>query len=404
MEGEIKRVWELEPVQPKDVGWALEKSWRTLSSDRKVSRPQNANTVLLDYLEPGSPLHLHSELSSETHLNTWSHFFSELSPGRIFLFTKDTNSTPAVLPNGETLAQELVAGGVIVEGEDGRERYSDVIFGSITQLSPPVLLSLVRGNLQVGFRPSLIILGAPEENQLVSGLLRDASSILFSSSYWGNSGPVFSRLFQSENELVDIEWLKVSLWRAQMRNIALKYDLSRMNEVLSSIEIDTSVDADNRIPAETALLMGWFVSQLQSRVVSLSAKGIECISSSGKKWFLKHNTVTEKPSQGVSSSRGVSKCQFWLTPAEEGGTYELPPSAICIQLTPEGSFETTLTIASDEVHISGSRNERSPEEAMRRYYTRGESTATYREALAAALDISDLLYTELTTTSERAWS
>ncbi|MGA1191032.1 MAG: hypothetical protein ACO3XO_01985, partial [Bdellovibrionota bacterium] len=196
MEGEIKRVWHLEQVQPRDVPRALEKSWQTLSTDRKVSRPQNANTVVLDYLEPGSPLHLHSELSSETHLITWSHFFSEVSPGRIFLFTNDANSTSIRVPNGESLAQKVIAGGVIVQGEDGKERYSDVIFANITHLSPPVLLSLVRGNLQVGFRPSLIILGAPDQNQLVSGLMRDAASILFSSSYWGDSSLVFSRLLQ----------------------------------------------------------------------------------------------------------------------------------------------------------------------------------------------------------------
>lgn len=401
MEGETKRVWQLEPVQPKDVARALEKSWQTLSADRKVSRPQNANTVLLDYLEPGSPLHLHSELSSETHLITWLHFFSEVSPGRIFLFAKDTHSTPVRLPNGQPLAEEVVAGGVIVEGEDRKERYSDVIFGNITHLSPPVLLSLIRGNLQVGFRPSLIILGAPEENQLVNGLIRDASSILFSSSYWGDSSSVFSRVLQSEFELIDIEWLKLSLWRAQMRNIALKYDLSQMNELLSSIEITSGVDTHNRISAETALLMGWFISQLRSRVLSLSAKGIECISSTGKKWFLKHNVVTGNPS---NSSRGPHKCQLWFAPTQEEGRHDPSPSAICIQLTPEGLFETTLTIEGEEVHISGSRNESSPEGTIRRYYTRGESTATYREALAAALDISDLLHSELTTTPERSWS
>jgi hypothetical protein len=404
MEGEIKRVWQLEQVQPRDVPRALEKSWQTLSTDRKVSRPQNANTVVLDYLEPGSPLHLHSELSSETHLITWSHFFSEVSPGRIFLFTNDANSTSIRVPNGESLAQKVIAGGVIVQGEDGKERYSDVIFANITHLSPPVLLSLVRGNLQVGFRPSLIILGAPDQNQLVSGLMRDAASILFSSSYWGDSSLVFSRLLQSDYELIDIEWLKVSLWRAQMRNIALKYDLSRMDELLSSIEITTGVDAHHRIPAETALLMGWFISQLRSRVISLSSKGIECISSRGKRWFLKHHAVIGDPSQAANHPRGVGKCQLQFTPTEQGETQEPPPSAICIQLNPEGMFETTLSIQNDEVHISGSRNESSPEGTIRRYYTRGESTATYREALAAALDISELLHTELTTAPERAWS
>jgi len=398
MKNEVEREWHLKQTQPKDVAQAMEESWQTLSKGRRVSRPLNANSVVLDYLKADKTQKTRIESDQKNRAIEWSEFFSEVNPGRIFLFTEGIDEKAMPLPHGETLEEQVVAGGVIVRGEDGRERYSDLIFSRITPSSLPILLSVVRGTMQVGFRPSIIILGAPENNQLVNGLINDASTILFSSSYWGDSESVFRHLLRSECELVDVEWLKVALWRAQMRNVALKYNLSRINESLDAIEIRTHVDEQNRVPASGALLMGWFVSQLQSRVVSLSAKGIECITSKGRRWLLKHVPCTE------GTLRGVQDCKLTFSASERNTLHESPPNVIHIYMTDEGYFETTLKTGETVSHLSGPRYEGSTKVTIRRYYTRGESTATYRDALSASLDIGDLLHTELSPAPEAPWT
>jgi hypothetical protein len=376
--------WSLQRCSAAEIRSVLDASYVKLSQGKKVARPLNSNSVVLNYFG-GDPANSREGALPDIR---WAQFFAEFHPGRIFCFTSKATSEELMLPDGSVLGESLVAGGVVASGNDGHARYSDVVFGQLESFEPAAFLSVLRGQLQVGFRPSIAIMGSPVSDGVIDGLLEDASDFIFSSRYWSSAPRLFHRLVQSDVELIDLEWIHISLWRAQLRNLALKHDLSDAHECVERVVLITNPTGgggDSVLPPSGALLLGWIISQFQSRVTSFSHEGIECVSPKGKLWRIEHR-VTEEP-----SSEGVREVQLEFRPQK----YSKVPERATIRLNDNFFFETELFFEEKQYHFTGSNRKHRPEDDLFRFFSRGESTTMYRDALSSAREIGDLLYSPL---------
>ncbi|MCB0329064.1 MAG: glucose-6-phosphate dehydrogenase assembly protein OpcA [Bdellovibrionales bacterium] len=377
MTNAVQHQWNLSKCDPQNLRGSFERSYRELSAEQKISRPLNANMIILDYVNT------EETMTGEQRATRWAEFFAEYNPGRIFYFVKRDPGIGLSLPDGSVHSDGLISGGVVIQGDDGRGRYSDMVFGRLNEYEPKAFLSLVRGQYQVGFRPNIVLVGAPDQNGLVEALSEDAASILFSSRFWSGAPRLFSRLAESDIELVDLEWLHISGWRAQLRNLALKHDLSKAQELLSKIKLTTAKAEVGVIPPAGALFLGWLVSQFHSRILSLSRQGIECITAAGKKWIIEHRAESPKVSCALS--------ELEMSFDEAHGAPESAPLSVHIRLNDNYYFETDLTTRGGAFHFTGSNRDYTTIQDLKRYFTRGESTVTYREALTAGREIGDFL-------------
>ena len=378
--------WHLSETSAEGLRKSFDEGYSSLSNslpsgNEKLSRPLNSNTVILDYLDTSQ-----SMMSYERE-SRWVELFSEFNPGRIFFFVQGEGEKRVLLPDDSELGEMLISGGVSIKGDDGRSRYSDVVFGRLRDFEPRSFVSLLRAQFQVGFRPSLAILGAPIENGIVEALIEDSSSVIFSSRYRWSAPKLFDLLFESPVQLIDLEWLQVSSWRAQLRNLAMKYDLSNAYERLEKLTIESSALHDDTIgiqegmDASSALFVGWFVSQMKSRLRSLSSDGVECVTSSGRSWVISHK---RDDSPSAFSLREV-KLDFLADDKDDS------PENVRIHLNAERMFETNLKCGEKNFHFTGTNRDFTPEDDLRRYFTRGESVASYRSSYAIACEVQELL-------------
>ncbi|MCB0320610.1 MAG: hypothetical protein KDD60_06745 [Bdellovibrionales bacterium] len=361
---DAKSQWYLRPCAPRSIRSTLED---VRSSIGLLKRPLNANAIILDY-----------NASSETEVRERAELLSRHYPGRTFyILASDTVG----LPDGSALEKQPNVGGVVLTKSEGKPLFNEFVFCKGGSLPVQALLSIVRANLNVGFSPLLLLFGSPHEELLTRELIQLSSSIVFSSEWLVSYPGVLETLLEGDTELIDLTWIRLSGWRAQLRNLSLKYHLTALSSVLQSIVLRTHGLASPNSSPEITLIAGWLIRQMNSQVTSLSAKGFECLSKvSSQVWHLR----IENESSGVEP--GLREIEILFGPSNQ---YQ---NEVMVRIAQVGdnSFQSYFDSGSIHYRSTGYGREESTLETLLRYFSKGESIALYRDSLVEGQALTTL--------------
>ncbi|MCI5065619.1 glucose-6-phosphate dehydrogenase assembly protein OpcA [bacterium] len=379
----VKYRWALFTTEPKDLRQFYESHYRKMAQEQEVSRPLNSNTVILDY----------RSVRNGQAVEEWAELFAECLPGRIAYFLSHSSENEALLLTQAKLpvSSKLLCGSLIVSGSDGRGKYSDIVVGLMDQFVPRALLSLLRGQYQVGFPPTVVVLGTPSNPEILRALALDAKALFFSSRDSQLPHSVVDILEERGVDVVDLEWLRTSGWRAQLRNFSTQYDLSAMLSDIDRIELLVRGEVGGRpvLSSCTTLFVGWLLSQLRSRVSSFHRGTVECVTSVGRKWNLSFSLDDKAP----AAIRMGDMLAVELLVSEENLSSRsfFSPRRVRITLPEAGLFETEVFTEDGSSCVTGTHRELGAKEDLRRFFVRGDSTASYPEAFILGKEFSDLL-------------
>jgi hypothetical protein len=361
--------WKLKSVAPSDLHdlfLVLRKELALEFSD--LSRPLNGNAVIVDY--SSDTLDLVQERAQEV---------AQCLPGRIFLVALH----PALKDIGEFSQSGVYAGCCVHRIESEKALLSEVVLLNGSAFSAPALSSILRAHYHVGFPPALFLFGTPDQNKILSLVLSEASTVLFScDSLRGEEGVALLDSFLGfGGECYDIDWIRLSSWRTELRNLSLRYSLQDRSSSIQEIVIHggspfggkNGEGSSSFLPQ--CLFVGWLLLQLESELSAFTANGVECTTFDGHRWFLRYNV-----GNAIDNTGGMSEITMVF-----GVPENLEVLQVCLD-APHSRFHSTFTSAGNIFRSTGQFRSLTRKEALWRFYHRGESVTHYQESFRRGLE------------------
>jgi len=334
---------------------SLDKYFSDLGDENTFARGSNSN-----FLVP---------LSSEDGLHTSESILDKLSdihPSRFFLLVEDKGYK-------DIAAQISARCKLIAKGEHICTELIRLNFAADSRNSLP---SLLRANSLIGSSTELFLHDARIDLNFVEILLPAADLVIFDSerfsdSFFGKAG-LASRLGNCRAGLVDLQWVALSAWRDQLRGIFSKSRMSKLLNSTSRINLTFNQNSESTGTAAW-LMLGWITTRLGLKLLSKKKLEFEFAAPSGEN--VRANLVFEK-SSGASSGLGEVSFEF--------GTGVIERLSVVQRA---GRLETLVDIGTG--YRSSTPLEFEDEfELLKRYFLIGVSTANYRSALYASLELS----------------
>ncbi len=241
---------------------------------------------------------------------------------------------------------------------------SEVIRLFTSNINLSGLKSVIRANLITGVSTELILYEGVNPLDVCNQFAALSEQIIFTSSIFKNKFSDLNKLLQFDSLLIDLDWVKLSLWREQVKDLfnnpAAKEKLSELKQ----IEISYSGDK-----IQALFLAGWLMDRLS----------LEIVSNSGSKLTLSskdlENLTMEIHDKKSSSSDGVTQLNFF---------FENKSEYIKFARSEVLSSEINL-----KEHIRATRPAENLNflELLKRYFFIGESIINYKDSLSKALKL-----------------
>lgn len=240
------------------------------------------------------------------------------------------------------------------------------------------LCGAIRANLITGM-PTQLYIYDKTGIQTFSYLAPLAEQIIFSSQVFEDNFSFASQLTAKNYNLIDLEWLRQSAWRDQIRSVFDRPLWRNFLPEIEAVEIE-SESPGAEVPAASSLIMaGWICDRLNLQAVSGSAGSFSCLAPGGRKILL---------NLGSSASKEASQLNSLLLRFGKDG-------ANLVQLRRSGEagrelaaelLETTVRLG-EEFRLSRTLDDESRDALLRRYFFIGESTVNYRASLEKAMKL-----------------
>ena len=226
------------------------------------------------------------------------------------------------------------------------------------------LKTVLRANLITGVNTELILTGELDPVQTYKQFGDLSEQIIYSSSSLKKNFSEIKKIIESDQVLVDLEWINIGEWRQQIKEAFASHALKEKIDKINRIEL-----THNNSLSSALLLAGWITYKLGFDYISGNKKQFNYLSKNGKKLEL---SIQEKEDK-IKSILGVV---FKL---------EVPSEYISISIS-----DTMNT----DIYVNGHiRTTRPLEnynfiELIKRYYFVGDSTINYKPSLLAAYKLS----------------
>jgi len=281
------------------------------------------------------------------------------SPGRAFMIlidnTLDKLEISVEVKTVELNEEEFVSSDIIVFKVPDRElnRIPSILFARSF----------------AGVVPTLVVATGSPRVSLLDPFIDLGSTVVFDSRYLFERVVVLNHFLKKnrELELVDLAWIRSSIWRGEIREIFARPGINNCLSGLRQIDIEV-VELDDA--PELWLLAGWLLDQLDLELMAAGRDGFECRSSNGSKLILK-----------------LVKSSTNLPEAVAGMRFVFDDGQIHIQ---RGEFFESQIDLHYCYRLSARNHFLSTEECIENFYTVGESTENYRSSLAVGLELFSL--------------
>jgi len=220
-----------------------------------------------------------------------------------------------------------------------------------------------------GVVPTLVVATGSPRVSLLDPFIALSSRVLFDSRFLFERIVVLNHLLKKDRELelVDLSWIRSSIWRGEIREIFARPGIKDCIPGLRQIDIEV-IKADDA--SELWLLAGWILSQLGLELMAAGRDGFECRSAHGSKLILKLVKTNAKGPEAVAGMR-----------------FSFDDGEIHIQ---RGEFFESQINLHYCYRLSARNHFLSTEECIESFYTVGESTENYRSSLEVGLELFSL--------------
>lgn len=236
------------------------------------------------------------------------------------------------------------------------------------------LPSIIRANLIPGKLTELYVSDPTTMPALLQTIAPLAERIYFDSQDFTKGLRTIEDIRRQSNVLVDFEWMRLSAWRDQIKDIFERPTLNREIPKLTAVQIQYEAGNSERVSTGAYLLAGWVVRRLGGEPKSYGKNGYECLRGSLAPFYL---TLDVKKNSGSDTLRRVIGIS--MTFGTSGS----------IKIERKAALETTVTYGGG-MHISKPVDDESELGIIRRYFLVGESTANFDSSLLAALELRRL--------------
>ncbi|MCO6429574.1 MAG: glucose-6-phosphate dehydrogenase assembly protein OpcA [Deltaproteobacteria bacterium] len=255
---------------------------------------------------------------------------------------------------------------------------SEVIRLSAPSSSKEAVASIVRANLLTGMPSELCVYRPPKELSLVHQMAQLAEQVLFSSSDFENSLSALVPFLQENHLLVDLDWVKLGIWRDQIREVFDRPAWAARLADIERIEIRGESPHKGSIPIGALLLGGWLANQMDYKIVSGKGSVFTLEATSGKRISL----VLTGGDCGDSSKVKLVTLEF-------SAAHGAPAGVVNMRRCGNGSgrLETAVNLG-EEFRFSKLFDDEDRNDLIMRYFFIGESTLNYPKSLRIALAFS----------------
>lgn len=224
---------------PERIGETMSKVFESMEEDGQVTRFATNNLLIaVSSSKPADEIEEFIDLLSIVHP---SRFFVVKASGDPNELSAEVSARCQMLGKNEHVCSEVVKITV------GSERFHS-------------LPSLLLANLVTGVPTETLILHDDAPAELIDRMLQMSEVVYFDSGDFDRNVDMVHHLSSSKAALVDLQWVKLSPWREQIRLSFERADAKELVGQLRSITIISSGDAAGAAP--TRLLAGWLLSKL----------------------------------------------------------------------------------------------------------------------------------------------
>lgn len=327
------------------------------NSDRTVKKSFGANFIML--------LPTRADIKAQSSL---IETLTRLHPGRFFVLYRDDDlsdfevnvraSCNLVGPK-EALCSELIALGF------AREQIG-------------ALASVLRARFTPAVKTELYIHRLEDTNFDVIRVLTGLSERAYVDSRLSGLEKV-KRLLPFVEQVVDIEWMRLAIWRNEIKRGLERRSFMNLFAGLSEIEVMLEVDTKGHFPGAAALMAGWILNQFQLEISSLSGGAFECIAPDGR--------IVRLILSISSHSQESTLVGILLRFRHVQGQSKIVPF---LKATRSNQLETTVHLDSGDARSTRELDDESIEGVFTRYFSIGESVKSYDLALHSALELENL--------------
>lgn len=223
--------------------------------------------------------------------------------------------------------------------------------------------SILRANFFTGVEQQLFLLDNKVPANIVRELFSLSESVVVDSSQFEVNKELLGEIVVRFNQVVDLQWVALSSWRDAIRNM---FAMPQVGDLLRGLESVTVVAGSSHSFA-SRLIAGWVVSKLS---VELPKNCIFINSSTGK--------PVEVVFKADSKSANMSIVEITF---DFGGNKKAK-----IGLKGQSMLETQIELE-EVTRTCAPYRDSTQSEALRRYFTIGDSNANYAAALKVALEL-----------------
>lgn len=357
---------------------SLESDWaaKRTSLERECENcwfPENATLIILDYRDDAKP-----------ERDRIIDLFSRYMPGRFFYYRIYPPGTPKEDLKGPQfgIARHCLS--------NGKELCSLACSAEAIANDLRSAVSVMLRHSLVGFPSQLLVLGSTPCWEEIRPFVDHGCRVFFDFDEWRSHPAFLDVLLNLESDLVDIEWLQLSDWRAQFRNLFSRVDLSSDLSNLSEVEIFyVSPSAALGLPSKGLLLGGWFLDRLNFPPSSAMAKGIECTRPDGSPFRLLFTRKAEYEIPALREAK-LTFTEDGTGSPDESAHAEPHCKSVSVRLLGGGEFDTVIDRDHDSFHFSGVSQGFDLLNDLDRFFRIGESLQNYRGSLLLSLQIDQL--------------
>jgi glucose-6-phosphate dehydrogenase assembly protein OpcA len=338
----MKDIYYYQPTKTSELSASLAKVFENMEAeDNHYIKAATINSILV--VDAG-----YDKNEIETLIDT----LTLVHPNRAFLIVLDA-AAPEIKAEFSTRCHKI-------------SKTDHVCSEVVRLIAPPAKLpqvkTILRGNLITGVQTELILYqekGAAEIYKQVADL---SDQILFSSSIFEKDFSDLRLLLESSQPLIDLEWVKLGVWRDQIKD-AFQQTLAR--EKLSELNNVEIVFNEEKCPG--LLLAGWIAARLSLRLKGKSGSRFTLISKDSKEVSL------DLKAASGGQNRGINQVNFIF---ENNSEY--------IRVIRKDQLDTEINFK-EQLRTTRPIENLNFTDLLKRYFFVGESTINYRDSLSLAL-------------------
>lgn len=292
---------------------------------------------------------------------------TEVSPARIFIVSEEN-----------TADEPTATVSALCHGLSKKEHIcSEVVNLKVGKSNAHKIPFIIRAHSLSGVPTELYVVGAisGRENQ-VRSLIHIADSIYFDSQIYFDQFAFMLHEVGNDKRLVDLAWLRLSMWRDEVKNLFETTQVDSLLEALTAVHISAVAQKGSNSSSAAYILAGWILSKLGFEVSALSSHSFECQRKGGK--VLDLSVLLD----GAGQEGSLSEVVFRFEPVANRIPIELKitrAAELVTRATGEPAPRSVRALEEESLH-----------QTLSRFFLVGDPIRSYSRAAAIALELQEL--------------